>query len=278
MKLQKPLDLLSIEIGDTVSKRNLFDLIQYSKVEGSTYWAGNELQIGNTPQQGINWLGELPSCRAVIIKTKSGSYDEDGWSSELKNIYHYSFKARGGRISYTEKANQALINQPQFGYPILLFTEKESFWVFEGCFRVTEILDYFVRLEKIHSDSNIEHSTQQETEYREGGRKYVSHLMVERNRQAIAAAKNNSPWVCEICSRRFSELYGVEYIEAHHKVPVSTYSKEYEIKPSDFALLCPNCHTAVHILMKKQGLDYSEIKNNLKVFNNVLNFASKLKN
>lgn len=263
MELQNPLDLLSITVGDTVLKRNLFDLIQYSKVEGSTYWAGNYLQIGNTPQQGINWLGELPACRAVIIKTKPGSYDEDGWGSESKNIYHYSFKARGGRVSYTEKANQVLIKQPQFGYPILLFTERKSLWAFEGCFRVTEILDSFVRLERIHGDSNIEKSTQQEIEYREGGRKYVSHLMVERNRQAVAAAKNNSPWVCEICSRSFSELYGVEYIEAHHKVPLSTYSKECEIKPSDFALLCPNCHTAVHILMKKQDLDYDEIKRQL---------------
>ena len=263
MELQKPLDLLSIAVGDTVSKRNLFDLIQHSKVEGSTYWTGNELQIGNTPQQGINWLGELPACRAVIIKAKPGSYDEDGWSSGSKDIYHYSFKARRGRISYTEKANQALINQPQFGYPILLFTEKKSLWVFEGRFQVAEILDSFVRLEKAHNDGNIEQSTQQEIEYREGGRKYVSHLMVERNRQAVAAAKKNSPWVCEICSRKFSELYGVEYIEAHHKVPLFTYSKECKIKPSDFALLCPNCHTAVHILMKKQNIDYNEIKNKL---------------
>jgi hypothetical protein len=74
MELRQPLDLLTIEMGDTVSKKNLYDLIQQSKIEGAAYWAGNDVQIGNTPQQGINWLGTLPECRAAIIKTKPGSY------------------------------------------------------------------------------------------------------------------------------------------------------------------------------------------------------------
>jgi putative restriction endonuclease len=263
MELRQPLDLLSIEVGDTVSKRNLYDLIQLSKVEGSEYWAGNDVQIGNTPQQGINWLGTLPECRAVIIKTKPGSYDEDGWSSESKESYHYSFKARNGTIAYTEKANQVLIKQPQYGYPVLLFTENKSLWVFEGRFQVSEILDLYVRLARLHGGHGVEEVSQQEMEYLEGGRKYVSHLMVERNSKVVAAAKSRQPWVCEFCLNVFSDRYGVKYIEAHHKVPVSTYSDSYQIKPSDFALLCPNCHTAVHILMKTEGLSYDEIKSRL---------------
>jgi putative restriction endonuclease len=83
--------------------------------------------------------------------------------------------------------------------------------------------------------------------------------MVERNPQAVAAAKKSRPWVCEICLSEFSDRYGVKYIEPHHKVPISTYSDTYEIKPSDFALLCSNCHTAVHI-MKTEDIGYSDIK------------------
>jgi len=33
---------------------------------------------------------------------------------------------------------------------------------------------------------------------------------------------------------------------------------------SDFVLLCPNCHKAVHIYMKKNDQDYESIKMNLK--------------
>jgi len=40
MKLKKPQDLFLLSAGDVVTKRNLFDLIQYSKVIGSQYWGG----------------------------------------------------------------------------------------------------------------------------------------------------------------------------------------------------------------------------------------------
>jgi len=92
MELIKADDLFSLSSGDTVSKKNLFDLIQFSKVGNSPYWSGPESTIGNTPQQGINWLGKPPKVRAVIIKTRPGSYEEDGWSDDRKTSYHYSFK------------------------------------------------------------------------------------------------------------------------------------------------------------------------------------------
>ncbi|WP_417474286.1 HNH endonuclease [Luteimonas mephitis] len=148
MQLSKPSELLELSTGDTVTKRNLFDLIQLSKVEGSAFWQDRSWLIGNTPQQGINWIGELPECRAVLIKTKPGSYENDGWAGSSKNVYHYSFKARGGTISYTEKANRVLVNQPDYQYPILLFTEIDGRWSYEGHFSVSGIRDNHVVLER----------------------------------------------------------------------------------------------------------------------------------
>ncbi len=91
MKLVKTEDLFSLKSGDVITKRNLFDLIQYSKVKSSEYWSGKEFKIGNTPQQGINWVGELPTVKAVIIKARHGSYDTDGWEDEKRNVYNYSY-------------------------------------------------------------------------------------------------------------------------------------------------------------------------------------------
>ncbi len=62
MELKGTLDLFRLAPRDCVSKRNLFDLIQHSKVAGSSFWSGEDLKIGNTPQQGINWVGALPAC------------------------------------------------------------------------------------------------------------------------------------------------------------------------------------------------------------------------
>ena len=177
MVLSKPQDLFSLSSGDTVTKRNLFDLIQFSKVESSPYWAGHEFAIGNTPQQGINWVGQLPVVKAVIIKTRPGSYEEDGWTDESKTTYHYSFKARNSKISYKEKANQVLINQPQHLYPILLFTDKKDVWYFEGAFSVSEIEDTYVVLRRgVARTTNIT-SDQDEAIYQEGERRYVTHLL-----------------------------------------------------------------------------------------------------
>ena len=126
--------LFLLRIGDIITKRNLYDLIQFSKIDTSSYYSGQDNMIRNTPQQGINWVGNLPDVKAVIIKTRNGSYKEDGWSDTQKNIYNYSFKASDGKISFKEKANEVLIKQSQYLYPILLFTESKSGWIFEGAF------------------------------------------------------------------------------------------------------------------------------------------------
>ncbi|AVV83777.1 HNH endonuclease [Shewanella putrefaciens] len=259
MELSKPQDLFSLAAGDTVSKRNLFDLIQYSKVESSQYWSGSEFAIWNTPQQGINWIGKLPSVKAVIIKTRPGSYEEDGWSGDKKSIFHYSFKARNGEVNFREKANDVLIKQPQHLYPILLFTESEGKWLYEGDFSVAEIEEKFVVLARKGSFFEHEVNDLSEVLYQEGERRYVTHLMAERSKAVVSAVKNARSWFCEICSLDFHKKYGVKYIEAHHKTPISTYSEKYAIKPQDLALLCPNCHKAVHILMKESNIEYNEI-------------------
>lgn len=261
MELTKPQDILSLCSGDTVSKRNLFALIQYSKVEGSDQWSGAEWVIGNTPQQGINWIGNFPHVEAVIIKTRPGSYSDDGWSDDRKRTYQYSFKARKGAISFAEKANQVLVQQPEYQYPVLLFTENGNEWYFEGSFAVSDILERFVVLRRGSMPAAAQTSLPSNGKtFHEGGRRYVSHLLVERNRSVVKTLKNTSDWICDVCQLDFFERYGVRYIEAHHKIPISTYTSAQAVDESDFVLLCPNCHKAVHAYMKQDELEYDGIK------------------
>jgi putative restriction endonuclease len=104
MELKKTLDIFSLSLGDIVTKRNMYDLVQYSKVKESSYWSDTDGIIGNTPQQGINWVGQFPEVRAVIIKTRQGSYDDDGWSDEGKTAYRGTCKTRqaGGILNCGE--------------------------------------------------------------------------------------------------------------------------------------------------------------------------------
>lgn len=258
--LHQTKDIFNLSVGDNVTKRNLFDLIQYSKVDGSIYWSGPENRINNTPQQGINWIGDPPYTRAVIVKTRPGSYEHDGWTDSSNDEYNYSFKVRRGGVSFKDKSNLVLVEQPQYLYPVLLFSEVKEGWSFEGVFGVSEIKTEYVVLKKILPDSiNADPEYLGKTFY-EGEKVYVTHLLAERNKTVVDLLKSSNSSVCDICRINFNVKYGFDYIEAHHKVPMHYYSGEHAIDPSDFALLCPNCHKAVHIHMKEGEALYDEIK------------------
>lgn len=47
---------------------------------------------------------------------------------------------------------------------------------------------------------------------------------------------------CHGCGMESLKTYGVEVIEAHHRVPLSEIHESRIPKPSDFDLLCPSCH------------------------------------
>ncbi len=140
-------DLLFLKQNSQISKRNLWDLIQFSKVEGSEYFNNIENVIGNTPQQGINWIGKAPFHQLVIIKTKEGKYFHDGY--ENNESFSYSFKSQKGFINKNEIANRCIIDQKKHNYPILLLKEIGKNWNVEGYFKVTEIFDEYVKLLKI---------------------------------------------------------------------------------------------------------------------------------
>jgi hypothetical protein len=100
----------------------------------------------------------------------------------------------------------------------------------------------------------------QDLEYTEGGKVLRTHLLAERYGNVARLAKDlarkrsrNGKLTCEACARVPEDDYqGLDLIEAHHRIPLSRGVRE--TKPSDFALLCPNCHRAVHRLIN-DGLE-----------------------
>lgn len=274
LELKKPSQLLELAPNTIITKRNLFDLIQFSKQTESKYFEEDEWKINNTPQQGINWIGNNPELKAVIIKTRKGSYAEDGWQDNEKSVFSYSFKSHKSIINYNDKANKSLINQPAGGYPILLFIEKSSNWIFEGFFTIVQMDKTSVVLKRIKTlleltkNNDIEPitPTKKNKSYMEGERKFVTHLLAERNIQVIKDLKKEIPWVCDICNLEFIHSYSKKYIEAHHKKPLHTYKNSHTVTTDDFVLLCPNCHKAVHILLREDNLEYDCAKNKILSF------------
>ena len=98
----------------------------------------------------------------------------------------------------------------------------------------------------------------------EGGLLERMYLRRERDRgireKAVKAHKRKYERVaCEACGFTFGVAYGVrgeDYIECHHRVPLSE-SGATTTRVADFVLLCSNCHRMIH--RKRPWLTFDEL-------------------
>ncbi len=80
------------------------------------------------------------------------------------------------------------------------------------------------------------------------------HRRRERDRKLVKIAKRlfrrrHGALFCECCSMNFEITYGElgrDYIEAHHRIPLSQLVGHTETSPDDLAMLCADCHRMVH--------------------------------
>ena len=102
----------------------------------------------------------------------------------------------------------------------------------------------------------------------EGRLRLVSHYRRERKKSVSITAKRIARrlhpdrfLVCEICATVPEKIYGEDTIEAHHRIPLNQVIGSRRVMPSDLAMLCPNCHRAVH---KMESCSMDEVTERLK--------------
>lgn len=107
----------------------------------------------------------------------------------------------------------------------------------------------------------------------EGQRKSGWHTRCERDASIVKKAKEqrlkrDADLLCEVCGFSFFEVYGMlgevdkRFIEAHHTVPIAELNGPTKTKVKDLALLCANCHRAIHRI--KPMLSVSELRDRIK--------------
>ena len=98
----------------------------------------------------------------------------------------------------------------------------------------------------------------------EGGVALRTHRVYERkpsNRKKILRnfVNKHKKLFCEVCLIEPEKKYDLEIegtiLECHHLIPLSEISKVKIPKVSDFAILCPNCHRAIHRLDDCSDID-----------------------
>ena len=89
----------------------------------------------------------------------------------------------------------------------------------------------------------------------EGSLQLKSHYRRERSRKLISLKKeqykrSHGVLRCEICGLSFVEIYpeslGEDFIEVHHKIPLSQIEKTVKTTLDDLILVCANCHRMIH--------------------------------
>ena len=102
----------------------------------------------------------------------------------------------------------------------------------------------------------------------EGRKLLVSHYRRERSKALSISAKRiarskhpEKLLVCEICSAVPEKTYKEDTIEAHHRTPLNKLAGSTKVMPSDLAMICPNCHRAVH---KVENCSMPEVTKRLK--------------
>ncbi len=130
-----------------------------------------------------------------------------------------------------------------YGY----YEEKLFIWEVKDTLH-TAFTKYIRKTEEIEVSSFTSEKTD-ENKAVEGRRRQRIHYQIERNSAIVNSTKrdfikNNGTLFCEGCNFLFKQSYGIDFIEAHHVLPL--YKGERETKGIDLIMLCANCHRAVH--------------------------------
>ena len=94
---------------------------------------------------------------------------------------------------------------------------------------------------------------------KEGRKQWASHLRREHNRKIVTAKKrrvlaDTGRLCCEVCDFDFEAQFGPQlagFCEVHHVVPLAEAGAVRDTDLNDLAVLCANCHRAIHRLGPK---------------------------
>lgn len=116
--------------------------------------------------------------------------------------------------------------------------------------------DDYVSIVSFCKEAYEERPEDANSDFKEGRVIRRIHSARERNQRLIQAAKSkfiqlHGSLYCEACGLEPSTFYsdselGGKIIEAHHNVPLSTYTAQSTTNINDIRMLCPSCHRAIH--------------------------------
>lgn len=134
---------------------------------------------------------------------------------------------------------------------------QKNIWNLFSPFFDSELKDISTNSQNFFNDD-----LNQDFETQEGKLLFKNHRIRERDSKITfkkkEIAKQQNKLFCEVCDFSFAQIYGEEYIECHHTVPIS--EGERITKLEDLSLVCSNCHRMLHRKINGKYLSINDLK------------------
>lgn len=168
--------------------------------------------------------------------------------------------------SYQERKNYINLrmieelNKEELNYDQLI---KHGLKTTQSMSRMSEELIKYI--EEICNADDMQYYEEKEC-FEEGKTKQVFVNSFERNKRARQECINYyGEYKCQICGFNFEKVYGEigkDFIEVHHKVPLSEIGNNYIVNPkNDLLPVCPNCHAMLHRKLNGKAINENDLKN-----------------
>lgn len=111
-------------------------------------------------------------------------------------------------------------------------------------------LGFEIEGERKHRDkvaTFIKTLEKEEVTFYEGKKYERTYLKSQRNINVVRKLKEAKNYTCEVCNFHFNK----RIVEVHHLTPFSETEGERKVTPEDLIVLCPNCHSIAHYLLKQ---------------------------
>lgn len=197
----------------------------------------------------IGYLQELPAKRSEV--NMPSALGDDLWVSEPAESFETKVGIKLDEVRLTPEEGM-LERSLLKNHPIIqkskIITNPQG-----TVFRVKP--EEQGELEKLWKSVFVTESFDTTFAATEGSLKLKPHYRRERSRKLIELKKKQfkneyGKLFCEICGFSFEERYphslGLDFIEAHHKTPLSQLDEVSRTTLNDLLLVCSNCHRMIH--------------------------------
>ncbi|RXJ13456.1 HNH endonuclease [Bacillus albus] len=240
----------------------------FKKIDKKSYTVSFSTSLEEYEGTSSVQVTSIPKLEPVKRNREYSSYGDKIRDSV---VYEYLFNAKSHR--WIDENILALDSKESKGYQAMgilhhIGLKNDHKGIFEGM-NISDVLsllqkkmgnfnpikDVLIRLSEEAITITLDKHVDEEDDFPEGKEKFRLHRYRERNNKLVKQAKERFIQVhgrlyCEACGMDFESIYGNrgrDFIEAHHRRPISEMKNDETTKIEDLAMLCSNCHSMIHL-------------------------------